>query len=117
MLDYETTMKTGQDRYQDVLDRLRTAGMPGVFTQTGGMCAALEVVLDSGHVLLVTDKDDPLSWDRTEHRGWGAGLYPPEQANSDGECLAFKSTEDGSVEALQPLIDRVLADFLRSRRT
>ena len=58
MLDYETTMRTGQDRYQDVLDRLRDAGMRDTFTQTGGMCAALEVVLDSGHALLVSDEDD-----------------------------------------------------------
>ena len=116
MLDYEATMKIGQDRYQDVLDHLRDAGMAGVFTQTGGMCAALEVVLDSGHALLVTDEDDTLSWDRAEHRGWGVGLYPPDYANNDGECLAFESTGDGSPEALLSRIDQVLAGFLRTHR-
>jgi hypothetical protein len=117
MLDYQTTMKIGQDRYQDVLDRLRDGGMPGVFTQTGGMCAALEVVLDSGHTLLVTDEDDTLSWDRAEHRGWGVGLYPPDYAHNDGECLTYESTDDGSADALLPLIDQVLAGFLDRRRT
>lgn len=116
MLDYKTTMKIGQDRYQDVLDLLRAGGLPGTFTQTGGMCAALEVVLDSGHALLVTDEDYTLSWDRAEHRGWGVGLYPPDYANNDGECLAYESTADGSADALLPLIEQVLGDFLRSRR-
>jgi len=49
MLDYENTMQVGQARYQDVLDALRAAGLPGVFIKTGGMCAALQVMLDSGH--------------------------------------------------------------------
>ncbi len=37
------------------------------FTQTGGMCAALEVTLDNGAHLFVTDADDSLAWDRTRH--------------------------------------------------
>jgi len=113
MLDYQTTMKLGQARYQDVLDHLREAGMVGVFTQTGGMCAALEVLLDSGHALLITDAEDSLSWNREDHQGWGAGLYPPDQANTDGECLAFDSTEDGSPAALLPLVESVLTQYLR----
>lgn len=82
MLDYPTTMKIGQSRYQDVLDLLQAQGLGATFTQTGGMCAALEVLLDSGHTLLVTDAEDTLAWDREEHRGWGVGLYPPDQANA-----------------------------------
>jgi hypothetical protein len=116
MLDYQTTMRMGQSRYQDVLDLLEEQGLGATFTQTGGMNAALEVLLDSGHTLLITDAEDSLSWDREEHRGWGVGLYPPDQANTDGECLAFDSTEDGSPQALVPLVDRVLRQWTRRDR-
>lgn len=116
MLDYDTTMKIGQTRYQDVLNLLEEQGLGGTFTQTGGMCAALEVVLDGGHTLLITDAEDTLSWDRSEHRGWGVGLYPPDQANTDGECLEFDSTEDGSLTALVPLVHRVLDAYRRRSR-
>lgn len=116
MLDYDATMRIGQGRYQDVLDLLEAQGLSGVFTQTGGMCAALEVLLDSGHTLLITDAEDTLSWEREEHRGWGVGLYPPDQANTDGECLAFDSTDDGSPRALVPLVDRVLSQWTRRDR-
>ncbi len=57
MLDYQTTMKIGQDRYQDVLDRLRDSGMPGVFTQTGGMCAGARAVVKCG-IANRSDKTD-----------------------------------------------------------
>lgn len=113
MLDYDTTMTIGQGRYQDALDLLAGAGLAATFTQTGGMNAALEVVLDGGHTLLITDAEDSLSWEREEHRGWGVGLYPPDQANTDGECLAFDSTDDGSLAALLPLVDTVLRAYVR----
>lgn len=116
MLDYDTTMGIGQSRYQDVLNHLASAGLPAVFTQTGGMCAALEVTLEAGYQLLVTDAEDSLSWDREEHQGWGVGLYPPDQASTDGECLAFDSTDDGSPSALVPLVGAVLAAYRRRPR-
>lgn len=116
MLDYGETMMGGQARYQDVLDDLAAAGLPASFTQTGGMCAALEVTLDSGHTLLITDQNDTLAWDREEHRGWAVGLYPPDRAGSDGECLVFDSAADGSPPALRPLIDTVLTAYLERRR-
>lgn len=116
MLDYQTTMTIGQSRYRDVLDLLADAGLGATFTQTGGMNAALEVLLDSGHTLLITDAEDSLSWDRDEHHGWGVGLYPPDQANTDGECLAFDSTDDGSPQALPPLAHHVLDSYLRRPR-
>lgn len=118
MLSYDQTMAAGADRYRDVLDRLADAGLAAVFTQTGGMNAALEVSLEGGHGLLITDAEDSLSWDREEHRGWGVGLYPPDRANTDGECLAFASTDDGSPQALVPLARAVLAEHVlrRSRR-
>ncbi len=68
MLDYDSTMRAGAARYQDVLDALRVAGLPATFTQTGGMCAALEVMLDSGHTLLITDAEDS-----ARDRGAGGG--------------------------------------------
>lgn len=115
MLDYDTTMRIGLGRYQDVLDLLEAQGLGATFTQTGGMNAALEVLLDSGHTLLITDAEDALSWDREEHRGWGVGLYPPDQANTDGECLTFDSTDDGSPKALVPLVESVLQAYSRRR--
>ncbi|MCZ2814482.1 hypothetical protein O2W15_23880 [Modestobacter sp. VKM Ac-2979] len=48
----------GQSQYQDVIDGLSTAGLPATFAQTGGMNAALEVLLDGGHSLLITDFED-----------------------------------------------------------
>ncbi len=114
MLGYDATMSIGQAQYQDVLDRLAAAGFGATFTQTGGMNAALEVLLDGGHTLLITDAEDSLSWERAEHQGWGVGLYPPDQANTDGECLAFDSTDDGAPEALSELVWRVLRAFTRN---
>lgn len=113
MLAYQETLQVGADRYHDVLTVLRRAGLGATFTQTGGMNAASEVVLDGGHTLLITDAEDSLSWGREEHQGWGVGLYPPDQANTDGECLAFDSTEDGSPTALLPLIEVVLDKYLQ----
>ncbi len=107
MLSYEATMALGQAQYQDVIDVLTTAGLPTSFTQTGGMNAALEVRLDGGHTLLVTDAEDSLSWARAEHAGWAVGLYAPEQAY-DGDVLTADTTEDGSPAGLRALIDRLL---------
>ena len=117
MLDYDATMLIGRSCYQDVLDHLTSAGLPAAFTQTGGMCAALEVLLDSGHTLLITDAEDSLSWDWEQHQGWGVGLYPPDQANTDGECLASDSTDDGSRQSPVPLVDRVLRQWTQRGRT
>lgn len=116
MLSYDATMSIGQAQYQDVLDHLAGAGSGATFTQTGGMNAALEVLLDGGHTLLITDEQDALSWERAEHQGWAVGLYPPDQANTDGECLAFDSTQDGSLEALLPLLRQVLNSYVRRRQ-
>lgn len=116
MLSFDATMEIGAARYEDVLAQLAVAGLRATFTQTGGMNAALEVLLDSGHTLLVTDAEDSLAWERDEHRGWGVGLYPPEQADDAGECLAFDSTADGTAAALPPLAFRVIDAYLRARR-
>ncbi len=51
-----------------------------------------------------------------DHRGWGVELYPPDQANADGQCLAFDSTDDGSLATLPDLMWGVLRSFTRSAR-
>ena len=105
MLDYDSTMRAGAARYQDVLDALRVAGLPATFTQTGGMNAAIKAHLDGGAYLLVTDADDTLSWDRAEQDGWGAGLYTNDQ---DQELIAHAATADPGSAALVWLVGGLL---------
>ncbi len=113
MLTYEQTMASGQAQYQDVIDELSVVGLPATFTQTGGMNAALEISLDGGWSLLVTDAEDSLSWARAEQQGWGVGLYAPEHAY-DGDCRAWTSTTLNSVQALQSCIEEVLRSAVGS---
>lgn len=47
-MNYDETMRWGAAQYADALQALWAAGFPASFTQTGGMCAALEVHLDAG---------------------------------------------------------------------
>ncbi len=47
----DEAMTVGTARYADVIAALEAAGLPPVFTQTGGMCAALEVTLEAGQRL------------------------------------------------------------------
>ncbi len=68
-------MRRGALAYQAEIQVLQAAGIPVAFTQTGAMNAALEAVLDGGAVLLVTDAEDRLAWDRAEQQGWAAGVY------------------------------------------
>jgi len=107
VLTYEQTMAVGRAQYQDVIDALSADGLPTSFTQTGGMNAALEVALDGGWSLLVTDAEDSLSWARADQQGWGVGLYGPEHA-FDGECRAWATTGDSSLPALRAVIQEVL---------
>ena len=65
----DEAMAVGTARYADIIAALEAAGLPTAFTQTGGMCAALEVTLEAGQHLLITDAEDSLSWDRGEQRG------------------------------------------------
>ena len=107
MLSFEETMALGQAQYQDVIDRLAKAGLRAAFTQTGGMNAALEVLLDGGYSLLITDAADSLAWSRAEHEGWTVGLYAPAE-QYDGDVLKYAYTDDSSVEALERAISGVL---------
>ena len=71
------------------------------------MCAALEVTLEAGQHLLITDAEDSLSWNREDQRGWGVGLYVADSEYDDGP-LAFADTEDCSVAALLAVVQQVL---------
>ena len=104
---FKEAMAAGAAEYRDVLDALAAADLPAVFTQTGGMCAAVEVRLEDGRTLLITDAEDCLTWQRGDHRGWGVGLYPPDSEYDSGP-LAFENEEDGSLSTLLPLVRRVL---------
>jgi len=106
----DEAMAIGTARYADVIAALEAAGLPTVFTQTGGMCAALEVTLETGQHLLITDAEDSLSWDRGEQRGWGVGRYITDSEYDDGP-LAFADNTgsgDASIETLLSLVRAVL---------
>lgn len=107
-MSYEETMAWGARQYLDVLDALAAVGLDGEFTQTGGMCAALQVTLDGGFYLLFTDQDDTLAWSRMEHDGWCVGLYePPERETSDGP-IRYLRDPDGTCGKAIELAIRVL---------
>jgi hypothetical protein len=104
---FDQEMAAGASRYADVIEALNTAGLPTVFTQTGGMNAALEVTLETGQHLLISDAEDSLSCDRDGQRGWGVGLYRRESEYDDGP-VTFLDTGDTSTEALLMLVREVL---------
>lgn len=106
MMSYDETVAWGARQYADVLDTLREHGLPAEFTQTGGMCAALEVQLENGHTLLITDADDYLSWARAEHDGWAVGLYEAGDRN-DGP-IAFGQVDGSDTTALVGLVRDVM---------
>ena len=119
---YAEAMNAGRAQYRDVLSALATVGLFAEFTQTGGMCAAIDAVLDGGAVLLVTDAEDTLAWDRAEHHGWYVVLWPRGYQDTDAAPLAEASTPDGSVAALLALVAEVLtstaiAPAVRAART
>jgi hypothetical protein len=105
---HEQTMAWGAEQYRDVLDELAAGGLHGEFVQTGGMCAAIEVMLDGGHYLLFTDLEDSLSWDRQDHEGWFVGLYEPEDCRTADGPLRWLLDEDGSPETAVKLARRLL---------
>ncbi|GAA2734099.1 hypothetical protein [Actinocorallia aurantiaca] len=104
---YAETMAAGAREYADVIERLGELGLPASFTQTGGMCAAIEVTLEAGAYLLITDAEDTLSWSRAEHEGWAVGLYLDDRM-SDGGVERFAATEESDIDALTNLVIEVL---------
>ena len=107
-MSYEQTMTWGAEQYRDVLDALAKVGLDGEFTQTGGMCAALQVTLDGGYYLLFTDEEDTLTWSRIEHEGWWVGLYEPEERRTMDGPMRYLLDSDGSAETAIELAVRVL---------
>lgn len=105
-MEIDEAMAVGAARYADALEELRRFG-PAVFTQTGGMCAALEVTLERG-MLLVTDAEDSLSWWRGEQLGWGVGFYRSSDAAEGPEV--FTATDDTSTEALVFVVEQCLRE-------
>ena len=71
------------------------------------MNAAIEVQLETGAHLLITDTEEPLSWHRDDQRGWAAGMYPGAEESEGAE--RFESTESNEVDALIEIIKQVLA--------
>ena len=108
MRDIQAAMVLGTERYSDVIDALTAQGLPTFFTQTGGMCAALEVTLETGRYLLVTDAGDSLSWNRAEQAGWGVGLYRPGSEGDDGPERFAEDEDSTSTETLLRLVREVL---------
>lgn len=113
---YNRQMARGASEYADVIKVLETLGLPTIFTQTGGMNAALEVQLETGETLLVTDYEDVLPWERSALSGWAVGRYQAGEAAADG-AVDFASTPDTSLRGLVGLIDIVLSRTQRPRQT
>lgn len=107
MRDVATVLAQATTTYADVLAALADAGLPTVVTQTGGLCGALEITLETGQHLLITAAHDTLPWDRADQVGWGVGLYPREDEYS-GEHLAYDDTDTTDIAALLDLVHRVL---------
>ena len=109
MLDRETSMRIGAERYRPVTDALARAGWPATFTQLGGMNLALEITLEGGHQVLVTDVDDCLSWDPRDNQGWGVTFHPdPERPELGEGPFAFASAQGRSVATLIDLVQCVV---------
>jgi hypothetical protein len=95
--EYDRAMTHAAEVYADVLSALAQAGYVAAMTQTGGMCLAIEISLDVGDTVLVTDKDEILPWDRDDHRGWGIDRYA---AGDSSERLQSVAVDDASPAAL-----------------
>ncbi|MEH3078067.1 MAG: hypothetical protein PGN11_15625 [Quadrisphaera sp.] len=102
----------GHGEYCDVLDLLDRAGLDASLTHDGDELRAIEVVLDDGQALVITEVDGCLAARRAEHRSWGVSLYPV--GAERGEPVAWDGVpDDGSPEALMPLVSGVLLDTMR----
>jgi hypothetical protein len=110
-MTYEETMRRGAAEYADVLDALLHAGLPGHFTQTGGMCAAIEIQLEADSSLLITEADDTLCWDRQQHASWGVGFY----GEWDDLPSVYLESTEGDLDSVMTTIERVLAAAASAR--
>jgi hypothetical protein len=94
---YERAMVHAAELYADVLAELGAVGYDAAIIQTGGMCLAIEISLEDGRTILVTDKDEILPWEREWHQGWGIGVYA---ASDDTELIQSVLVDDSSPSAL-----------------
>lgn len=101
-------MAEGTARYADAIGALSVAGLPTEFITTGGNNAALEVILDNGAHLLVSNCDDSLSWDRDQQQGWGVGLYRRGSEGDDGP-MRWAESEETDTTTLLSLVRQVLS--------
>lgn len=111
-VDIHEAMAVGQARYADALAELDRFG-PAVFTQTGGMCGALQLTLERGY-LLITDAEDSLPWSRDHLQSWGVGYYPSEDASEGPEV--FVAGEETTAAALGVLVEQCLREAAAALR-
>ncbi|MDM7488685.1 hypothetical protein QT969_10320 [Rhodococcus sp. CSLK01-03] len=102
--EYRLVMEYGARQYEDVLALLAEHGYRAHFTQTGGMCPAIEVAVNEERYALITDADGPLSWEREDHRGWAVGVYEFEDSS---DPVVFETAEESSLEALMSLLPSI----------
>jgi hypothetical protein len=108
-MTYKETMEWGAHQYADVIVRLKAERLHlAEFIQTGGMCAAIEVQLEAGYTLLITDAEDTLSWAREEQAGWWVGMYAPAE-DRDGP-MAWAQDDSNDLDTLIRLVTDVLRE-------
>lgn len=93
---YTAAMTHAAEIWLDIIDGIRAAGFKDAdITQTGGMCLAIEVPLSASRYALVTDFEDILPWERSEHRGFSVGIYSTDDdAFEDGEMIYCEPNTD-----------------------
>lgn len=112
MDEYREALEYGTKQYADVFALLADHGFQASFTQTGGMCAAIELYVDEDRFALVTEDDGPLEWERSEHRGWAVGVY--EKADTS-DAVIFETVPDDSPAALLTLLASVRTLLAQTR--
>jgi hypothetical protein len=105
MDSYARAMDAGAAEWADVIDALKARGHDAYFTQTGGMCAAIEVDFASGY-LLITDQEADLAWHRADHEGWLVGLYVDPGST---EAARYVESAQGDTAILIHLVEEALA--------
>ncbi|WP_301850987.1 hypothetical protein [Rhodococcus pyridinivorans] len=103
---YAKEMRRGASEYRDVLAALTNHGYDPEFTQTGGMCFAIKLNLTGARYALVTDMNEVLAPNRSDHHGWTVSVY---DSADDSEAIRYESTDDGTVPALIALTGTVLS--------
>ncbi len=104
----------GARQYWDVLQLLTRAGLQADFVVDDDGGAAVQIQLDSGQTLLVTEVDGPLPRLREDHRSWGVSLHRTRRGpDEEGPAAWDGSQDDGSLKALLPLVSGVLLDTMR----